>query len=148
MSVFNEENIELRWDKYIAHLEVPAELLDNTKAKVYGSEALLNVYLLRVQTDILCDDLEPEEVEAIETVLFWFPATTWQMFKKNNAERWFMRWFIKRWPIRMHGERKTVTLNATIRRRDIYPSAKYVKELGQSYRKIEIARKITNRDED
>lgn len=134
------EVVQLRWDQYEMVTDIPSELLANTRARFYTYDNARDMYGLRIQSDILCDDLEPEVVEAVKTVEYSYPAATWQMFKHRNGKRWFMRWIVRRRPVVMKVERKTITAVVRIERRDIYPSAKYTRELGKSYRKIVITR--------
>jgi hypothetical protein len=138
------KEIALRWDKYSAMMEVPGELIDNTHAMISTQNFLLDLYIVRVQTDILADDFEPEEISETKIVEFAYPKTTWQMFKHCNADKWFMRWLVSKRPILLRIERRSVTFHAEINRRDIYPHARYQKELGQSYRKITIDKRITD----
>jgi hypothetical protein len=139
------EIIPLRWERYAMVTNIPAGLLSNTTAERDSYDNLRDLYGIKIQTDILCDDREPEIVECVKTVESCYPATTWQMFKSRNSDRWFMRWIARRHPVVMHVERKTVVCTVGIQRRDIYPSARYTRELGTAYHKIVIQRDITER---
>lgn len=131
------KQIDLRWDKYIGHMEMPKEALDNTNASL-SLDFAQESYVIRFATDVLCDDLEPEKVSDIKEVEWSWPCTTWQMFKHRNTHRWWMRWIVSRWPVQMHIEKRTVFMEVLVKRRDLYPSAKYVKDLGEAFRKVDI----------
>jgi hypothetical protein len=49
---------------------------------------------------ILADDLPPETFTARKHVTYEVPASTWQMWKKRHARRWYARRLVARWPVR------------------------------------------------
>lgn len=55
---------------------------------------------VQFRTRVLADDLPPETFTARDRVTFEVPASTWQMWKKRHARRWYARRLVARWPVR------------------------------------------------
>jgi hypothetical protein len=77
---------------------------------------------------ILSDDLPPETFTARHHIRYEVPASTWQMFKKRHAQRWYARRLVARRPVRyepdpdMRGTDAVCTFN--LERWRSYPQAK------------------------
>jgi hypothetical protein len=69
--------------------------------------------VLRLKTHILGEQL-PSHTETASTGV---PATWWQHYKHDYADRWWMRRFTRRWPVKT----RTITLTATWEEMAGYP---------------------------
>jgi hypothetical protein len=63
-------------------------------------ELVFDQLLFQLRTKILSDDLPPEQFTARDHVTFEVPTSTWQMWKKRHAHRWYARRLVARWPVR------------------------------------------------
>lgn len=61
---------------------------------------LFGYFAVQFRTKILADDLPPETFTARRRVTYEIPASTWQMWKKRHAHRWYARRLVARWPVR------------------------------------------------
>lgn len=69
---------------------------------------------------MMVTDLVAADHEVVTFRAEW-PETTWQTFKFTHRDSWWMRWFVKRYPIRMKDirEDKVVLINRYL----AYPEA-------------------------
>lgn len=93
------DQIALTFKRYAAQVAVDEEVffhdLDvRVQPEVFGH------LLFQLRTKILTDDLPPEQFTARDRVTFEVPTSTWQMWKKRHAHRWFARRLVARWPVR------------------------------------------------
>lgn len=93
-----DETVTLTWKRYVQQFLVNEDFLLDVDVAVqrdmFGSAA----YQLR--TKVLADDLPPEQFTARTRVTFEVPSSTWQMWKKRHAHRWYARRLVTRWPVR------------------------------------------------
>jgi hypothetical protein len=83
---------------------------------------------------VLRERLAPEEVSEAVVVSFRRPATWWQHFKEAYGSRWWLWRVVRRWPVVLLDERKTVTVTVDLRRFWTFPAATAPPQLGQSVR--------------
>jgi hypothetical protein len=86
----------------------------------------------RLTADVLAEKLPPEKIERSKTVALDFPASSWQHFKQEHSESWWLRWLVRRWPVRIQQLEQTVTLTVDLERYRTFPQCNYVfpKDLG------------------
>lgn len=70
---------------------------------------------VRISTDVYGEKLQPETAAATRSV----PATWWQHYRFAHRSAWWLRWHVKRWPIRT----SQITLTATWDNWVMYPWA-------------------------
>jgi len=98
VSDLNEERIALTFKQYAQQFAVDEELLLDMDASVQRS--FFGHCLYQLKTKILSDDLPPEQFTARQHVTYEIPTSTWQMWKKRHAHRWYARRLVARWPVR------------------------------------------------
>jgi hypothetical protein len=95
----DSSEIILTLKKFIAHQTVDMNILCDIgidTASHFMSDQLAAVLKARVHAD----DLPPETFTARDRVTYEIPASTWQMWKKRHAHRWYARRLVARWPVR------------------------------------------------
>lgn len=95
----DSSEIILALKKFTAHQTVDMNILYDIgidTASHFMADQLVAVLRARV----LADDLPPETFTARDRVTFEVPASTWQMWKKRHADRWYARRIVARWPVR------------------------------------------------
>lgn len=101
--------------------------------RVPDAEALMRDQLrYQLKSYVLSDHITDDTYRASTT--FEYPRSTWHMFKSRHAESWWLRWLVRRRPIQMATERRTVAVkverylgypDATIRTPDLGPAFIY-----------------------
>ena len=92
------ESVALTFKTYAQQFMVSEDLaLD---LDVHVQRDLFGNFLYGMRVKILSDDLPPEEFTAPRHVTYEVPASTWQMWKKRHARRWYARRLVARWPVR------------------------------------------------
>lgn len=94
------EVIALTFKRYAAQVAVSEDVFFDAVDLSVQQEIVFNQVLFQLRAKILTDDLPPEEFTARDHVTFEVPASTWQMWKKRHANRWYARHFVARWPVR------------------------------------------------
>lgn len=89
---------ELTLKKYAQQFTVDEDLFFDVDVAVQR-EFFGNV-AVQFRAKILADDLPPETFTARQHVTYEVPASTWQMWKKRHAHRWYARRLVARWPVR------------------------------------------------
>lgn len=96
--MLNEDRVVLTFKQYAQQFLIDQQLL--LDADVAVQQQLFGQYLFRLQTKILSDDLPPHMLAERTRVTYEVPASTWQMWKKRHARRWYARRLVARWPVR------------------------------------------------
>lgn len=92
------DTVALTFKQYAQQFAVDEGLFLDFDASV--QQAFFSHCLFQVKTKILTDDLPPEAFTARQRVTYEVPASTWQMWKKRHAHRWYARRLVARWPVR------------------------------------------------
>ncbi|WP_432169096.1 hypothetical protein [Streptomyces sp. 1222.5] len=103
--------------------DIALELIDvRVQREVFGQ------MLFQLRMRVLTDSLPPEQFSAQTRVTYEVPASTWQMWKKRHAHRWYARCLVARWPVRYvpdpDGRGTTATCTASLERYRAYPHAR------------------------
>lgn len=93
------EAVALGFKQYVQQFAVNEELFLDLDVSV-GRDFLCDQVLFQLKARILADDLPPETFTARQHVVYEVPASTWQMWKKRHAQRWYARRLVARWPVR------------------------------------------------
>ena len=80
-------------------------------------DILYNETIVRIEQLVAAEKLTVDE--QLEAVDYQYPASTWQMYKATHRAAWWMRWLVKRRPIKMQTHTKFVTIQ--IERYAAYP---------------------------
>lgn len=121
-----DETVALTWKRYVQQFMVDEGLLLDVdvamQRELFGSVAY------QFRTRILAEDLPPEEFVARQRVTYEVPASTWQMWKKRHARRWYARRLVARWPVRYEpdpdGRGTDAVCAFNLERYRIYPRAR------------------------
>lgn len=75
---------------------------------------------------VLGRELAPLTAEHTVEVTADVPADWWQHWKFDHQTRWWMRPFMRRWPPRLAGITRYVTLHGDVSRAALFPEANYL----------------------
>lgn len=92
------EAVALIFKRYAQQFTVDEDLMLDIDVSV--QREFFGQFAVRFQTKILADDLPPEQFTARQHITYEIPASTWQMWKKRHAHRWYARRLVARWPVR------------------------------------------------
>jgi len=92
----------------------------------------------QLSTFVLSEPLESYEVSDVASLIVEFPGSTWQMFKSCHAGRWWLGWFVSRFPVRVQKREQSATLTCVFRTSAVFPHADVVADarLGQPYYRV------------
>jgi hypothetical protein len=96
--VIDENSLVLAFKRYAMQFAVEEQLLLDVDVSVH--QQFFGQYVFQIQTKILADDLPPVQLTKRTRVPYEVPASTWQMWKKHHARRWYARKLVARWPVR------------------------------------------------
>jgi len=99
MPDLDETRIALTFKQHAHRFMVNEDLLLDVDVRVQH-EFFHNALAVQFRTRILSDDLPPEQFTARHHVTYEVPTSTWQMWKKQHARRWYARRLVARWPVR------------------------------------------------
>jgi hypothetical protein len=81
--------------------------------------------LLQIHAYILADRLPPESVTERARVSFAHPLSPFQHWKHKHQYSWWLRWFVRRWPVTLAHEIRVVELEVILERYRTYPAANF-----------------------
>ena len=96
------EAVALTFKQYAQHALFDEGLMLDVDVSV--QREFFGQYALRFCAKILADDLPPETFTARQYVTYEIPSSTWQMWKKRHAHRWYARRLVARWPVRYEAD--------------------------------------------
>lgn len=99
MPELDEARVALTFKRYAQQFAIDEGLLLDLDVSVQ-CDFLFDQHLFQLKTKILSDDLPPEQFTARQYVTYEVPTSTWQMWKKRHAHRWYARRLVARWPVR------------------------------------------------
>ena len=121
------DSVALTWKRYTQQFMLDEDLFLDLDVSVQR-EFLSQHMLVQFRTRILAEDLPPEEFVARQRVTYEVPASTWQMWKKRHARRWYARRLVARWPVRYEpdpdGRGTDAVCAFNLERYRIYPRAR------------------------
>lgn len=124
--------LELQWKNFGHQMMVDLDCLLEPEFSVRQDDRMsfmMNTITLQMRTKILTDDLPPESVRHSVDVVFHEPASTWQMWKRNNHGRWYTKgwlpWLLTHRPVKTREVVKVATANIDLARFRSYPQAQY-----------------------
>lgn len=92
------DELTLAFKRYAQQFTVAEDFLSNVDVAV--QREFFGDLAVQFRAKILSDDLPPESFTARQHVTYEVPSSTWQMWKKRNARRWYARRLVARWPVR------------------------------------------------
>lgn len=127
--------ITLALEPVTASVVIPPHMIQNGEVEVLREEDADEVgrrLLARLKTWVA------QSRDDYADVVFRRPTTWWQHFKQTYADRWFMRWFVRLWPVREHVELTRV------RAKELLPDVEVDPEfIRQGYRRIQVIGQFT-----
>lgn len=82
-----------------------------------------NVMRMKLTTHVLADKLPPVEIDRKVSAFFTFPRSPFQHWKQKHANAWWLRRFVKHWPVRTTQHTQQVRLIVHLERFRTYPEA-------------------------
>lgn len=88
--------------------------------------------ICRLKADILAEKLPPETIVRSRVFVLDFPASSWQHFKHEHKESWWLGWLVRRRPVRTEQHKEEATLTVDLDRYRTFPQCNYTfpKDLG------------------
>lgn len=126
-----DAKLALEWKEFAVQMMIDMDLMLEPEFSINqgAMDFMRDQIRLAMRVKILSDDLPPETITKTTTVRVEEPASTWQMWKRNNQGRWYTKWWLakwlSKWPVIMNGHDKRVTMTADLTRYRAYPEAKY-----------------------
>ncbi|WDO09924.1 hypothetical protein ME763_32045 [Streptomyces murinus] len=124
--MFDEERVTLAFKQFAAQRLVGEEILMDLDVRV--QREVFGQLLFQLRAKVLSDDLPPEHFTARQRVAYEVPASTWQMWKKRHAHRWYARHLVARWPVRYEpdpdGRGTDAVCTFDLERYRLYPRAR------------------------
>lgn len=124
---YTPEAVTLAFKRYAAQVAVDEAFLDSVDVRI-AQDHVLGQLVYQLRAKVLADDLPPETFTAQTRVTYEVPTSTWQMWKKRHAHRWYARRLVTRWPVRYEpdpDERGTTAIcTASLERWRAYPRAR------------------------
>ena len=86
----------------------------------------------KLSADVLAEKLPPETINESRIAVWNFPRSSWQHFKLEHSESWWLGWLVRRRPVQYAVHDKQVTLTVNLERYRTFPQANiaYPPELG------------------
>lgn len=123
--------LELEWKTFAHRVMVDAGLMLEPEVMIRqdGYNFMMDQIMVGMRTKILTDELPPESVTRSHDVVVYEPASTWQMWKRNNRCRWYTwKWldaWLKRWPVKTREYKVCASVTLDLMRYRAYPEAQY-----------------------
>lgn len=134
MPDLDETRVALTFKRYAQQFTVDEGLLLDMDVAVQR-DFIRDQLLFQLKTKILADDLPPEQFTARHHVTYEVPTSTWQMWKKQHARRWYARRLVTRWPVRygldQDGRGRDAVCTFNLERYRTYPRARVQLPPGQ-----------------
>ncbi len=125
---YTAEQVTLAFKNFAAQVAVDDEIFFGNADIRVQQDMVYNQLLVQLRARVLADDLPPETFTARDRVTFEVPASTWQMWKKRHAHRWYARRLVARWPVRYEpdpdGRGADAVCTANLERWRSYPRAR------------------------
>lgn len=128
---FQAARLELEWKNFGYRMMVDMGLMLEPEFMIRqdGYDFIRDQITVAMRTKVLTDNLPPEIVRDTVTVTFEEPASTWQMWKRNNAGKWYTKWWLDKWvgkwPVLMTEHTRQATASLSLERFRAYPEAQY-----------------------
>lgn len=100
-----------------------SELLGATVGGSTSLRYLAESLTYELEAFLLTDRLPPERIEDTQRVEVLFPDGWVEMLRHTYRERWWMRWWVARRPIRWHTEVRVARLEVELRRFWSFPKS-------------------------
>ncbi len=127
---FRSHRVELEFKRFAQQIAVDAGIMAEMEMRVGqgGYDFLRDQIMIQMVTKLLTDDLPPENVRQSTRVDVNEPASTWQMWKRNNRGKWYTKgWLDKwlaKWPVRTRTYQKVAHCDFNLERYRAYPKAR------------------------
>jgi hypothetical protein len=129
---FQAARLELEWKNFGYRMMVDMDLMLEPEFMIRQDDMMSfmrDQMMVAMRVKVLSDNLPPEEVKASTEVVFHEPASTWQMWKRNNHGCWYTKgwlpWLLTRRPVRTREVKKLAHAAISLERFRAYPEAKY-----------------------
>lgn len=117
------EKINVGIKRWINNESVDTFFGRNIKGSVHDDDFMADRVLLKFTSQVLGHRLPAVTETQSTSILFRFPATPWQHFKRDHADSWWLRWFVAWRPVVLKGHRQHVELSVNMERHHVFPEA-------------------------
>ena len=119
----HEERVILERLRVGINTRVSNYVARHAQVEAYWGDGLLDELSIRLTSEVLAKSLSSESTS--KTVLFQHdePASAWQMFKRNHATSWWLRWLVDRRPVQCAPITKSETVTFKAEKWAAYPDA-------------------------
>ncbi|QEQ93620.1 hypothetical protein SEA_ZUKO_42 [Streptomyces phage Zuko] len=123
--------LELEWKNFGLQMMIDMDLMLEPEFMIRqdGYDFMRDQIRMAMRMKVLTDNLPPETVKSSTEVVFHEPASTWQMWKRNNQGRWYTKWWLakwlERWPVKTREVKKLAHATLSLERFRAYPEAQY-----------------------
>ena len=124
------DTVTLEWIKFAASQVVTEEFADSVRPEFYRDQVWGRL-VHQITVKVLADQLPPEREVVRDTFTVFVPKSPWQQFKLNHAERWWLRWLVRRRPVRQAAHVFQGELVVDLTRYQTFPEAR-ISGLGPS----------------
>lgn len=125
------ERVKLEFRRFAQQMAVDAGIMAEMEFRMGQNSSydfLRDQIMVQMVAKILTDDLPPERVSQSTRVKVTEPASTWQMWKRNNQGKWYTKWWLPRLlakrPVRTREYEKLVHCEFNLERYRAYPRAR------------------------
>jgi hypothetical protein len=122
--------VTMEFKRYAQQMLLDANIMAEVRFSVDsdGYNFLRDQVAVKMVAKILTDDLPPEHVRQSTRIDVHEPASTWQMWKRNNHGKWYTKgwlpWLLTRRPVKTREYQKLVHCEFNLERYRAYPQAR------------------------
>lgn len=140
MSIFDDispvgpsiETLRLERRRYGVSDSVGISVLQSIRFAKEFEQDIFERMVYKLEAEVLAEKLPPETINESRIAVWDFPRSSWQHFKLEHSESWWLGWLVRRRPVQCQVHDKQVTLTVNLERYRTFPQANvnYPPELG------------------
>lgn len=119
------EVVTLEMLRVAAQTRLGAAVLNDLQLESW-QDVLMDQLVVQLSSYVQAERLLDTTVSESKDVVLAAPDSTWQMFKSRHTASWWLRWLIRRRPVRYSTIIKTVTLTVNTVGYATFPDSTYV----------------------
>src|SRR5215207_6159254 len=114
------EQFSLERLRFALQQVIPAEMASHVDIEFLEDQFIMGIRAL-VHLEVLGERLGPQTATARASADFTMPDGWWQHWKQDHRTRWYARWIVRRWPIRMRSTTRWANVKIDIERFRTFP---------------------------
>jgi hypothetical protein len=129
------ERVVLEWMKFVSTAQLSPGILFRSRPQLHGpiAEDITKTLFFEIEAQVLGKRLPDKTVESDEILFFEYPASPFQHWKLKHKDSWWLRWFIRRYPIIIAEKAKGCRLEVRWSMAEIYPEQGINTDIGRKY---------------